>query len=306
MADYPEMHHLALRAVRRFDDWLLRDRNVTAVGVGHKVVAGEDTGEPCLTIFVARKLPNVPRGARLPRVLDIGGSRGIRTDVVEGGPFYQHQNTARIRPARPGTSIGEISVGAGTFGGIVTDNETGEELILSNNHVLADSNQAPIGSDIVQPGPADGGAAPADVVATLLRYIKIVPGQRNLVDAAVGRPISQRMILNDPLNGVPAPSPAHRAVGLLWGGDGSTWSALSVIQTVLTSLGVHFPAPDSVAPAAVGMAVQKTGRTTMKTTGAATAVSATVPWGGGATLYDQIITTKISEPGDSGSLVIEN
>src|SRR5205807_2308435 len=57
-----------------------------------------------------------------------------------------------------------------------------------------------------------------------------------------------------------------------------------------------------------GTLVQKTGRTTGWTTGRITAVNATVDvnYGGGriARFHDQIITTNMSAPGDSGSLLL--
>jgi hypothetical protein len=56
---------------------------------------------------------------------------------------------------------------------MVTDKTTGERFILSNNHVLANSNNALVGDAILQPGAIDGGQNPADKVATLERFIKI-------------------------------------------------------------------------------------------------------------------------------------
>src|SRR3546814_8805883 len=64
--------------------------------------------------------------------------------------------------------------------------------ILSNNHVLANSNNATPGDAVLQPGPFDGGTDPADRIASLSRFIPItfdppVPRvlHRNLLDAPV-------------------------------------------------------------------------------------------------------------------------
>src|SRR4051812_4786457 len=51
----------------------------------------------------------------------------------------------------------------------------GRHYVLSNNHVLADVNSAPIGSDILQPGPADRGTF-FDRVAELHRFALITLG----------------------------------------------------------------------------------------------------------------------------------
>jgi hypothetical protein len=61
-------------------------------------------------------------------------------------------------------------------------------------------------------------------------------------------------------------------------------------------------------PVTVGTLVQKTGRTTGWTTGQITAINATVDVNYGlgrvARFHDQIITTNMSAPGDSGSLLL--
>ncbi|MDT7864854.1 MAG: hypothetical protein RQ922_03120 [Thermoproteota archaeon] len=73
------------------------------------------------------------------------------------------------RPVPHGYRIGHISITAGALGCLVRDRVTKEILILSNNHVMANFNNASIGEPIVQPGPYDGGKHPADTIATLLR-----------------------------------------------------------------------------------------------------------------------------------------
>ena len=93
---------------------------------------------------------------------------------------------------------------------------TGERLILSNNHVLANSNDASPGDPIIQPGAADGGtvgADPAEVVATtyaaLGNFIAEALGSNhrvaayrpqqaaNLVDAALARPLNDGDVLDE-------------------------------------------------------------------------------------------------------------
>lgn len=305
-----EAHHARL-AVRAHDTRLLSDPNVWGVGVGAKSRGGVESDEVALIVLVARKLPrrSLPLAVLLPQVVDVGGGRLVPVDVVEAGPFYQHTNTARSRPAQPGTSIGNVAVTAGTFGGVVVDRLTGQHAILSNNHVLADNNQAPLGSSVVQPGPADGGRAPADTVATLTRFVPIVIEARgsNTVDAAIAIPLDPSLIGNQPLNAVPPPSGAHPGVGLLWGGDGATRSNWTPLRAVLAALNLDLPPNGALLDPAPGLALQKTGRTTERTTGRVQEIHATLrvyipALGGTAVFRDQFTTTCMSAGGDSGSV----
>lgn len=93
-------------------------------------------------------------------------------------------NTSRVRPLRAGWSIAHHAVTAGTLGAFATK-EQHRALVLSNNHVLANTNEASIGDNILQQGPMDGGTAPADVVAQLAAFVPLASAS-NLVDAAIG------------------------------------------------------------------------------------------------------------------------
>jgi hypothetical protein len=198
----------------------------------------------------------------------------------------------RIRPAEGGYSVGHFKITAGTIGTCVYDllpgAATGSQpmpgvgipqrfYILSNNHVLANTNAALVGDPILQPGPFDGGTFPADMIARLSRFIPITLDpptprilHRNLVDAAVAE--GQFHDLDREI---------------YWGGYVRGWRRRANV--------------------AVGTVVQKTGRTTNYTTGRIVAINATVDVGYGAgrigRFHDQIITTDMSAGGDSGSLV---
>ncbi|WP_164000569.1 hypothetical protein [Pyxidicoccus caerfyrddinensis] len=305
--------HLALRAVHLHGESFLKDPNVLGVAAGYKLAGGQNTGDHAVTVFVARKVARsmLPSSVLLPAKLSISG-QDVLTDVVEAaGPFYQHTNISSVLPAHPGTSIGEVSVTAGTFGAVVYDNKDGSKRILSNNHVLANNNAAPIGSPIVYPGYADGGRAPANTIAKLSKFITIVPEAQgfNAVDAAVATPLDSSAIDDTPLNGVPAPSKANPAVGLLWGGDSKTQSFYSPIDVVLSLLDVRFASADCSTAASLGLEVQKTGRTTEKTTGKITHLNAILKVGiqglGTAVFKNQFITTLMSQGGDSGSVAVK-
>ena len=178
----------------------------------------------------------------------------------------------RVRPLVPGTSVAHPDVTAGTLGAFVTDAE-GRVLLLSNNHVLADTDRASVGDPVLSPGPADGGRPGVDRVATLTAFERFSP-EGNLLDLAVAA-------VDDPalVGGNVVPE------GVLTG----------VVEEVLD-----------------GVAVAKTGRTTGHTTGTVTAVEldgVTVDYGRGQVLsFDDCLEVEgdgraFSDGGDSGSVV---
>lgn len=284
---------------------ILEKPNVVGVGIGYKQTGQRVTSELSVVALVRRKVPRA--GLRPPALVpdEVGG---VATDVVEVGDLRPMQaRTARFRPAPGGVSIGHYLVTAGTFGCVVRDRSSGKRLILSNNHVLADSNNARPGDVILQPGTIDGGREPADIIGHLERFVPIrftsEPGRcavaravvcvgnavarllgsrhrlqtyrydphaSNLVDAAVARPLDDALIRDDILE-----------VGPVRG----------------------------TASARLAMPVCKSGRATGFTTGQVTVLETTVRVGYGpgrsATFENQIVTTPMSSPGDSGALLVD-
>src|SRR4051812_30199471 len=169
---------------------LLARENVVGVGVGRKIRSLRDTGEPCLTVFVSRKLPldAVTESARVPRSL-----KHCKTDVVEVGEIRAGEavdarpNARRERPACGGLSVGHIDGSAGTLGAAAIDADAYPGMppryyLLSSNHVLAHANAAKWGDPVLQPAPADGGLAPSDVIGHVARYISLsFGGEPNFV-----------------------------------------------------------------------------------------------------------------------------
>ena len=68
----------------------------------------------------------------------------------------------RQRPLRIGVSVGHFTITAGTLGSFAVYRKTGEVVILSNNHVLANENRARAGDAVLQPGKYDGGRRTRD------------------------------------------------------------------------------------------------------------------------------------------------
>jgi hypothetical protein len=259
-----------VEARRQHEDRLLRLDNVVGVATSLKVTGGQPTSTWSLSVLVDKKLPldEVPEESRVPGELD-----GVPTDVLEVGRPEALTFTARVRPALPGFSIGHYDITAGTFGCLVRDirpQGSGEYLILSCNHVLANTNAGSPGDLILQPGPFDGGVYPADAVAALERFEPITFGAAgyNVVDCAVAKPLYSRNVV-----------------------------AAIIGQTM----------PQGIDQAAVGQLVIKVGRTTQVTVGRVLAVDATITVAylvGTAVYRHQIITTAMSAGGDSGSLLM--
>lgn len=112
---------------------------------------------------------------------------GDECDIREVGTIRAQQwepadLQQRVRPLHPGLSVAHSAVTAGTIGALVTSGDA--TYVLSNNHVLADSDRGAPGDAVLQPGPADGGSQ-ADQIGVLEKAVALNPEQPNLVDAAI-------------------------------------------------------------------------------------------------------------------------
>ena len=283
---------------------LLTKSNVVGVGVGFKETHGDTTDEICVKVLVNRKLsPEALLSAELvPQELD-----GIRTDVIQVGDLRALQApTSRWRPAPGGVSIGHYGITAGTLGCIVHDKDSGERLILSNNHVMANSNDANIGDVILQPGPADGGKVATDTIATLLRFIPIQyttsSGTCDIANlyAMFGNMIA---IILGSSHRVDVSSISPQAINKV----DAALARPNVDSDVLDEI-LNIGEISGVLEAELGMPLRKSGRTTGFTTDQVQVLDATVnvDYGAGrtATFEEQIVAGPMSQGGDSGSLVV--
>lgn len=260
-------NQLAANALKQNEDELLSRSNVVGVGIGEKIKGGFSQGRLCLKIYVEKKLAiqSLSKKEILPQEI-----ARVETDVEEVGKIVALGNSERYRPAPGGVSIGHYKITAGTLGCLVKDKKSGKVLILSNNHVLANSNKAKKGDPILQPGPYDGGKKPKDLIGYLENWIEInFKKEANLVDAALARPKNT--------------------------GD---------VQPEIVLIG----SPQGLTKAKIGMPIQKSGRTTGYTTGKVKDISASVKvnYDNQTALFrNQILTTNMSQGGDSGSLVLD-
>jgi len=297
------------KVLEKYRDYLMSLDNVVGVGIGYKITRGKETDEPALVVFVSKKLPQVYlRGENIiPKRLD-----KLPTDVVEVGEIHFFDSrTDRMRPAQPGVSIGHYKITAGTFGAVVKDAGSGERLILSNCHVLANATngkdgRARPGDPVYQPGPYDGGTE-GDTIAHLERYVPIrrtfeeIECPIAMTAAAVGDRVVKLVRPNYRLR-------LEKDYGIINRVDCAVARPASdkAVSEEILELGKV----TGTAAAEPGMAVQKSGRTSGVTKGKITAVAVTlrVALGNGefALFTDQIVSDMFSRPGDSGSLVLDD
>ena len=156
---------------------LLRSKsNVVSIDIGKKVKDGKMYDEDVIKIYVLKKYDKdkLRKEDVIPSKITFNGKEFV-TDVEEKTIPEPQVFPLRSRPVVGGSSIGPVINGfggGGTLGVSVTLND-GNTYILSNNHVIAGTNQLAIGTNIVQPSTVDGGSATSDVVATLSNFIPL-------------------------------------------------------------------------------------------------------------------------------------
>jgi hypothetical protein len=280
---------------------LLAKKNVVACGVGYKETEGVMTDELCIVVSVEKKVPlaQLAEADIVPKAVD-----DVKTDVLETGLITAWQApTEKWRPAPGGVSIGHINITAGTLGCLVL--KGGELFILSNNHVLADTNRGKRTDRIIQPGKHDGGTL-ADQIAILEEFVPIDFGT-SPTTCPTAQAVEQ--FLNAIARGVGS---SHRLVSYQESeGENRVDAALArplsldLVERRILNIGV----PKGSREATLGTNIKKSGRTTGFTTGRITQIDATVQVGygsaGTATFTDQFVAGAMSSGGDSGSAVLD-
>jgi hypothetical protein len=250
--------------------------NPNVVGTGTGMT---EDGRPAVLVMLKSEIKQqeaLSKVSAIPAVLDgvpvVTFVTGEIKALKSGGGFNP---TLRHRPAPNGVSIGHPAITAGTLGCLVS--RSGIIYILSNNHVMANENNASIGDNILQPGPFDGGQNPADRIADLTAFNTIVfsTSANNVIDAAIAD-----VVTNSDVTGATHPN-----------------------------AGSYGSPRTNPLNASVGLRVQKYGRTTRHTEGRVQAINATVNIGydsGVARFVGQIIISPggFSAGGDSGSLIV--
>lgn len=303
----------AVRAQEEIEDTILADPNVVSVGVVAETDEyGKATGDYAVQVGVlsidaylrAEKQGHtgIPSEYLLQAENEFPKEKHVHVNVVKEGkiealsPYSEPGSidpptaidddlpasakatvnyTLRRRPSPGGQSVGHPDVSAGTLGLLLeyTDGPNqGKAYLLSNNHVIADNNRASVGDPILQPGAHDSGNVEKDTIAYLHRWVPLLTSGFNYVDAAI----------------------AEIRGNLKWS---------HYVDPYISHIGT----PEDVLDPTIGMHVEKVGRTTGHTQGqilsAKFSTKITYPMGI-LTFKNQIRTTSMSKPGDSGSALI--
>jgi len=296
------------RLLRQYEKRLLSLDNVVGIGMGYKIVRDKTTNKPAVMVLVKKKYPEEQLKSKhiVPRALN-----EVPTDVIEVGEIrLLSSRIEKLRPARPGMSIGHFKITAGTFGAVVKDEKTGEPLILSNNHVLANATdgrdgKSAVGDAILQPGNYDGGSM-SDVIAHLERFVPISKNNtQEGCPVAKGVEKAGNLILkmvkpNYRLQFIKS-TPSHNLI------DAAV--AKPVKSDYVSEDIFDLGRIKGTAEPKIGMAVKKSGRTSGITESSIKAMDVMLRVSLGpseeATFYEQILTGPMAQPGDSGSLVLD-
>ena len=264
----------ALAAKERHADRLLAVPGVEGAAVG----LGGD-GRPAVKLFTRTGgiggLPASLDG--IPVLTQVTGEFRAAPAATAGATSVTANTVILALPVPIGVSTGNVGqCSAGTISARVRD-VGGHVYALSNNHVYALENDAPLGTRVLEPGLYDTGctAAASNVLGTLWDFQKIAFRRmaNNVIDAAI----------------------ALTSTGSL--GDATPTEGYGTPNHVTVAASLSQP-------------VQKYGRTTSLTHGQVSAIGATVLIhysSGTARFVNQIIVqsdTQFIGPGDSGSLLV--
>ena len=292
---------------------LLAKPNVVGVGVGKKISHEKETDILSVVVMVEKKvsLNTLSMKDRIPLGIGIPHSPWIApTDVIEVGKIEALSTSVSLsrmnkwRPAPGGVSIGHFAITAGTLGVVAIDLLTHKRVILSNNHVLANSNEAMIGDAILQQGYHDGGRLDTHIIGHLLRYKEIDFGEEPS-DCPIAEGVAK--VLNE---GARVIGSKHRLNTIK-----TDTQAVNYIDAAIADPTFDDEVLDEVLDIGLingtiepylGMPIRKSGRTTGYTHGTVLLIHATVNVSYGvnkiARFEEQIVGGDMSAGGDSGSL----
>jgi hypothetical protein len=259
-------------AKARYEDDLLGRAGVHGLGIGYKVVAGQETDQLAIVVLVDRKLspPELDARQAIPPQLSFTSSTSERviavpTDVqvaarpVPAPHVSAPQLRMKVRPAPGGVMIASPT-GSGTLGGWAIDQTTGAWVFLSNRHVLGFTP----GDIVMQP------LFPLPGDTTDYRFGRVLRASATF-DATIGEPLDRADV--DP------------------------------------EIFGNGPAIYEIAPATLGMMVEKTGVSTGHTEGRVDLIDVTTtsPCQRSRTAFRVTSTSSavFVQQGDSGSIIVE-
>ena len=287
---------------------LLKKANVHSVGRGFKIVNGEITNQVSWRCSVEKKIASEKLSDEdmIPKHF-----AGLPTDVIKRKPMTAlalEDPTGRFRPAPGGVSIGHHAITAGTLGCYAKHD--GKLYILSNNHVMANSNNGVIGDNILQPGPHDGGTVEKDTIANLTDFVPI-----NLIGITLPECPTAKKFVNIVNLALKILGRSTRIATLSTQDEDPTENlvdaaiALPVLEQDIDETIQDIGKITGMQRPGLGTQVQKYGRTTLYTIGEIIEVDVTANVGYGtgtmALFVDQFMCGPISAGGDSGSAILD-
>jgi S1-C subfamily serine protease len=276
---------------------IIKKKNVVLVIRGRKKVNDVDTGRVAMVVYVTKKVPlnQLSKEDIVPAEIE-----GLESDVQITNQIDALSRTDRIRPMPGGVSGGHPNVTAGTISPLRIK---GRLYIVSNNHVIGACNDSELGDQTWQPGRADGGSQ-ADTIGHLyicpLIHFEDAGGMCPWANRFVnfGNFLAKHVFRSR--QRIPAP-----VLDVLNKVDCAV--SLPVDEDDLLEEILDIGMPAGFAEAQIADVIKKSGRTSELTRGTVldTEGVSRVSYGsyGNASFEDQIITTAIAQPGDSGSLV---
>lgn len=271
--------------------------NVQGVGIGRALPSEYgprssviEPGQPTLNVYLAQPAHADSVEGLIIEEMGVRVAESSRVPVVPvvTGEINTQAYTFSSRPAPGGISVSSAisPPSSGTLGCLATGRSFPRDqrtLLLSCNHVIADINTGQAGNCTCQPGRADGGSCPQDLIAVLERFTEILfDGPINTVDCATAWADPAKVSPNILISGVLGP--------------------------------VEVPISSTTAAATVGDLVFKSGRTTEGTAGIVKEVGAShwVKLGNKKAYFSGSLAIEatgtigpspFSKPGDSGAIV---
>ena len=256
-------------------------------------------------VYVAPATEPTPPTVNVTAVSQADATKSATALVTIALPNGAGNQQAQSLPIKLGTSGGDsldtttsgntITCCSGTLGSLVQ--RAGAFYVLSNNHVLARSNQAKRGEPVTQPGLVDSNCTPATPVANLSQFVQLPPGGTSTA---------------------PKTGTVDAAIAQIIPGAVDTSGSILELGTASSTPNVPNPAPpaSSTIPPVIGMGVAKAGRSSGLTCSSISSVNTIVDidystsCSGGTSFTvefdNQIVISggSFSAAGDSGSLVV--
>ena len=238
---------------------------VLGLGLAARESGGARLGERAIKVYVEAKRPRAALEAPVPTRLRVPGvGCEVPLDVTAIGPL-----APQAAPTRPGTGVYHQADNVGTFGAVLRERAGARRFLLSNAHVLAPGPQARVGDPIF-------GSGDDAEIARLSAWSRVSAGGPVRVDAAIAEVDPERV--SAAIEGLGLPTGTSNLIfegmPVKLRGHGSGAVRTSVV------LDANFRVPGDLAAGS----------------------EVTTPFD--LSFVDQVMCEVFTEPGDSGSAVL--